>query len=119
VLILHMPVGQPWTIYTLIGIRDVFNGPGAIGTALTISAITPGRLMGRMTAFMFLSTYVMSSNGATCVALIARYCAGGPLAIIPAMQVFFVPIQATAIGLTILAAIGVRRFHRQYGEDEQ
>jgi len=110
--LLHMT--NTSTIFGIMGVERLMGGASATAMALTLSSITPSRLMGRLTAFMFLSMNLLSSTGSTTVALIAKYFFVGPLAIIPAMQCLFAPVQLIAAGLLVLTALRVQRFHRLY-----
>jgi MFS family permease len=109
-------VHAPWMIYTLMGMEQFFGPASASSAAITLAYITPSRLMGRMVALMFLCISLPGSPGPTFVALIAKYFYAdqGDLGIISAINVYASTGQVAYLGLLLLLAVRVGRFHKTY-----
>jgi MFS family permease len=92
-------VGLTWV---MVGCYTLLNCSTLTMAGTLLAAITPGRLMGKMTALYFLIANILGfAVGPSLYALVAEHVFSGPLAIVGAIQVCF-PI-ATLISVVLLA----------------
>lgn len=104
-MILYAP-SIPWMWASYAGSMLLTNANGVAGT-MSLAQVTPGRLMGKVTAFYFLIANLLGlAVGPTVTALVADWFFAGKLAIVGAMTVCY-PLL-TGLNLLFLAIFALR-----------
>jgi MFS family permease len=113
--ILHAPsLKAMWIAY---GLSILFTTSGVqIACGVTLASVTPGRLMGKMTSFYYLTSNMLAAGvGPTLYALVSQYGFSGPRAMPQAMTLCYAVLMSLTVVLLLVGTGQIRRWRLANG----